>query len=470
MRNHIMKSQRIYNNGNSRLLLIFAGWGCDSALFRNLSHDSYDITVVWDYRDASIDKSIWQGYDEVCVMAWSMGVFAAQQLMPAMDCNLGRRIAVNGTVTPVNDEYGIPVGIFEGTLANLSPSTLTKFQRRMAGGAAAMQAVKDSLPTREVEDVAEELRMIGLRARGAMTTSPVGVWDLAIMSSADAIFPIENQRRAWSGVTSVEIDSPHLPDFQSIIDQFLINKELVSRRFTQANDTYHTAATVQAMISYDLWCDITANIPQAEIANWNSIIEIGSGTGLFTQRYDTSVKNASDWQLWDIAEVPAGAVPRNAKFVQCDAEMTIRSIADDSVDAILSSSALQWLSSPMRFLQECKRVLRKGGILAFSTFDHDNMPEIRALLPGKSLITPSFHEIKCFLNKEFHVIEADSNRYQMLYETPRQVLEHMRHTGVNAIRPASIAQVRHLIENYPRTSTGRCPLTYTPLIFIAKKS
>ena len=63
--------------GCRRLLLIYAGWGMVWRPFRELSLPGYDIMVLWDYRDLTFNWKPLMAYDEVCLVAWSMGVFAA---------------------------------------------------------------------------------------------------------------------------------------------------------------------------------------------------------------------------------------------------------------------------------------------------------------------------------------------------------------------------------------------------------
>ena len=241
---------------------------------------------------------------------------------------------------------------------------------------------------------------------------------------------------------------------------------MVSRKFSGASSTYDSAASVQAMVAYDLDLAIRSAAGKDAIPCARSLIEVGSGTGLFTMRYAPFVAADALWRLWDIADVPEDAVPRGAVFVKADAELEIREMPDNSVDAILSSSALQWLGSPMRFIGECRRVLRPGGLLAFSTFDSDNLPELREMSPESALVSPSFSDWSGWLAESFYVLQATRNKYQIQFERPRQVLEHLRLTGVNGT-VGSASGARRIMEEYPRTSTGRCPLTYTPLVFVA---
>lgn len=101
-----MKQVFVGDNGNNRrLILIFAGWGMDAGVFSDISVSGYDIMVVWDYRDKAFDLSAISRYSEVYVFAWSFGVFIASLVMNELDgVPVMLRVAINGSMTPVNDE------------------------------------------------------------------------------------------------------------------------------------------------------------------------------------------------------------------------------------------------------------------------------------------------------------------------------------------------------------------------------
>lgn len=103
-----MKHAFVQRNGARRLIVIFAGWGMDARPFAGLTRPGYDIAVVWDYREAGLDPTLAAGYDEVCVLAWSMGVMAAQMCNDALGPNVTARIAVGGTPCPVSDTEAHP--------------------------------------------------------------------------------------------------------------------------------------------------------------------------------------------------------------------------------------------------------------------------------------------------------------------------------------------------------------------------
>ena len=57
-------------------------------------------------------------------------------------------------------------------------------------------------------------------------------------------------------------------------------------------------------------------------------------------------------------------------------------LPDNSVDLVFSNLLLQDLVDPRHFLQECWRVLREGGLIAFSYLGPDTGKELRALDSG----------------------------------------------------------------------------------------
>lgn len=58
------------------------------------------------------------------VFAWSFGVYAAAYWLRKENLSPTMAVAINGTLSPIDDELGIPVGVFNGTLENLSEKSL----------------------------------------------------------------------------------------------------------------------------------------------------------------------------------------------------------------------------------------------------------------------------------------------------------------------------------------------------------
>ena len=118
-----MERRFISHKSNSRLILIFMGWGMDATPVASLAKPGYDILVVSDYTGfgcadmACLEKTA-EKYGEIVVIAWSFGVRIAAEFLRQAKGKLPitRTVAVNGTTTHIDDTRGIPVTIFNGTL------------------------------------------------------------------------------------------------------------------------------------------------------------------------------------------------------------------------------------------------------------------------------------------------------------------------------------------------------------------
>lgn len=218
-----------HHPNSAGLLLFFSGWGSEPCMFSNGIEGSaaYDILMLWDYRDMDFDLGILNGYNEVRVLAWSMGVWAAGKALGGADMVNGLRLAVNGTPFPVDDSKGIPTAIFDGTLNGLSERTLAKFRRRMCGSTEALEQLLSCGLTRSVDELREELAAIRETECSAVhETCDTGhfFWSHAIVGARDMIFPSANQKLAWesSDVPSTLKDIPH---YDSSLFRQLLYKE-----------------------------------------------------------------------------------------------------------------------------------------------------------------------------------------------------------------------------------------------------
>ncbi len=168
-----------------------------------------DLIVLYDYADLRLDTSLIEGYRHYRAVAWSMGVWAASCVVPGLGLDITESVAVAGTTTPVSDGYGIPRAIFEGTLTGLCDKSLKAFRRRMCGGATAAAEFEKRAPERDIKSLREELSAIG--GMSAVKTGTM-IWDRAIVTLRDNIFPPEAQRAAHErdgARTVTQADVPH---------------------------------------------------------------------------------------------------------------------------------------------------------------------------------------------------------------------------------------------------------------------
>lgn len=337
----------------------------------------------------------------------------------------------------------------------------------MCGSSSALDRLKPSLELRPLEELREELSAIGARST-AMTNECACVWSRAVIGGRDAIFPRDNQLNAWTDVpTDVLDDMPHFPDWQKILDRYVVDKELVTSRFALHQSTYNEAGRVQAMVAdelFDLWSP-------NDVDSGADVLEIGAGTGAFTCRYVDKIKLKS-LRLWDIADIRP-KLPGNitAEIRECDAELAIALLNDASLDYVVSSSTVQWFNSFPDFVKRCHRVLRPGGELVFSTYGPQTYIELRSLgVPLPSYLSEDML-LKVFDKKCWHVKAHRSREIIERFHKLADVFAQMRNTGVNAVhregRP--VGELRRLLSEYPTDCCGKVSLTYQPIFFVVEK-
>ena len=433
-----MKLQLIQHNASPRLLLIFAGWGMDPRPFSQLKVEDYDIAIVWDYTDEDLDTTILKEYSEVVILAWSMGVFEASRVLPTLQLPVTLTIAVNGTMTPVNNTTGIPVNIFNATLSTLSEASLRKFQRRMCGSAEAMDSFLLNAPVRDIASLQSELQAIGNRATQEL--SPISDWDVAVISLRDMIFPANSQKMAWKDTSTIILDAPHLTYFHYIINRLLINKSKVADRFGATRIGYDRNAEVQHSVARRL---VEYLLEHRHIKGPVNAIEIGAGSGNLTGEY-TPHFNFKSLELWDIADCDFKIkLPNCAITVTDDAETRLQKIPSESIDLVVSASTLQWFNSPARGVAEIERILRPGGTAALSIYVEGTFRSVEAKL-GTSLhyATPK-NLVKHLCNSYIDLCYTEE--HTMEFDSVRDLLFHLRTTGVNALGHSSTSSLRNAI-------------------------
>lgn len=460
-----MKLQFVSQTGSRRLILIYAGWAMDAAPFGALRRPGYDIAVIWDYRSPFINYGVLDGYDEICVVAWSLGVYAAAAWTEPIEKRITCRIAVNGTLKPIDDSEGIPRATFAGTREHLDERALYKFYRRVAGSREAFAKFSECSPHRAVAELVDELDVF--LSPALPPTDPDVHFDIALIGRQDAIFPPDNQRSAWKGTPTVELDAPHYIDLQGIIDRYIIDKQRVRERFARGRKSYASEARVQAEVAHRM---TTMGARHDVIgAKTREAIEVGCGAGLLTESLHRMLPQDATLELWDITgDAPVAA--QGISFMRCDAETAMKHRPSASADLIATASTVQWFNSPARFIRECARVLRPGGVLLLSSFAEGNLHEV-ADATGVSLPLPSEARWLEMIPDDLETIETLCYSHTLSFASPVDVFRHLKDTGVNSLdRSGSPANtLKAALRRYKCAPDGTYRATYRPIIMLLQK-
>ena len=165
-----------------KVILFFADWGMDHHQYGHLQGGDYDIIIISNYSDYNIYNTI-KTYRQINIIAQGAGVWAASAAFDNIYHTLstsgsstsgkyrlirllkkmGKAIAIDGTLCPVSNIWGIPQEIF-----NI-----------MAEGPGEMS---------------RELRAF----RENYLFSNAILWNKAIICKNNPIIPAENQTRFWN--------------------------------------------------------------------------------------------------------------------------------------------------------------------------------------------------------------------------------------------------------------------------------
>lgn len=251
-----------------------------------------------------------------------------------------------------------------------------------------------------------------------------------------------------------------------------ISIDRVKRSFDRSFDSYHDAASQQALIAQQLVARLSEfGAPE----HFHRGFEIGCGTGHLTQALNKCF-SFSSLTLNDL--VPAAsrtATAAAAHFLPGDA----RDIKwPDSPDLIASASTIQWTNAPKKLLNRMAHALAPGGWLAITGFGPRHYCELTDL--GSSAQAPGLCEPHVLADAvghagagEFDILDVGAECHRLWFDTPKHALRHLRRTGVNAgtTNTWTRASLARFYDSYVQRfgCTRGVPLTYQPTWIIARK-
>ncbi len=136
----------------------------------------------------------------------------------------------------------------------------------------------------------------------------------------------------------------------------------IKRSFDSSCSTYDSSCDIQRMVASHL-AGLISN-------EHNNILEIGTGTGIFTSELALKYKEISITCLDVAHSLLAEAKLKHPDFsyICADAERLPIMGGEKKFDLIASSSTLQWFIRPEKSIPEILSNLKKGGQFGFSVF------------------------------------------------------------------------------------------------------
>ena len=202
----------------------------------------------------------------------------------------------------------------------------------------------------------------------------------------------------------------------------------VQRSFDRAAASYRQAATVQAEAAAKL-------AAMLDMERCRTVLEIGSGDGLFTEHLTERVKIETLLTL-DIARAPLLRLPAHLTACKIQADAEALPIRRGSIDLLVSSSSLQWLSQPEQSIPRLLSCLRPGGTFLFALFCRGTFAEMAQL------------NLRCGFGRVYP-LPCEQQLLQLLQRTTRQAVDMQAETVIR-----SYPDVMTLLRTQQATGAG----------------
>lgn len=140
--------------------LVFLGYGQDEKPFLYLKDTTPNsVALVYDYTDRDFDPSLYEEFENINIITWSMGVMAAPKVLNKYDLlkKVNLSTAINGTLEGIDDKLGIPLSMWQATIDALDEANAVKFYRRMCTNLKTFNEYMKTRPERSVESLKAEL-------------------------------------------------------------------------------------------------------------------------------------------------------------------------------------------------------------------------------------------------------------------------------------------------------------------------
>jgi malonyl-CoA O-methyltransferase len=221
---------------------------------------------------------------------------------------------------------------------------------------------------------------------------------------------------------------------------------IIFNSFSKHAKTYDRKAFLQKNMAERL----AALIPDTK---FNSILEIGCGTGLFTRHLLTL--SPKFFILNDISSamieclVAQIDLPDTVKIQIGDAEK----LDFQESNLVAANAVFQWLNNPELTLKKIYNLQPKGGKIIFSVFGPKTLFELREMASIKSVSKLiSLSGWKKLLNDSgYRAVKAEKEIRKVFFPSTGELIRNLQQTGASPFSQLKVGALRKLLRDYDST-------------------
>jgi len=249
----------------------------------------------------------------------------------------------------------------------------------------------------------------------------------------------------------------------------LIDKSRVADSFSRCAASYDSVAQLQRDIGHQLMAWLPPQLA-------GRMLDLGSGTGYFAdqlrQTYPQAPLLCLDIAQGMLAYARQNRPLQNTNWLCGDAEQL--PLADESIDLLFSSLAIQWCEHPEQLFSEIERALKPGGEAFIATLGPETLHELRQAWAT----VDSYTHVNRFIDlaglrgdiesSGLTIARAETGYQLLCYPQLRELTHELKHLGahnMNRGQPTGLTgrqRIQALKAAYEqfRDSQGLLPATY----------
>lgn len=238
-----------------------------------------------------------------------------------------------------------------------------------------------------------------------------------------------------------------------------VNKAAVAAAFGRAAAAYHQHDALQRRSASALLAALPAR-------TFGQVLDAGCGPGGMSRFWRRAGSRVTALDL--SAQMLARARELDAADGYVEGDIEALPLADGRFDLAWSNLAVQWCTSLPAALGELRRVVRPGGIVAFSTLEADSLPELHQAWRA---VDGDRHGNRFLPQREIRRalaglrVREQLHRFTVTFDDALSAMRSLKGIGATHLtdgrraRTLTRGQLRELQLAWPKQA-GRCALTY----------